>query len=263
MSADTSFWNVRPAAHSRQLILFPFLGGFGASFNGLVNGLRSGWDIWTANPPGHGPSTIAPIDSLDELVAHYVDELDDVLRPGAVLFGHSMGGIIAYHVLAALQQDARFGPNRIPADLILSAVRAPMRLAEDLWSQASDRDLITHLIEFGALPGLIAADPDLIGLFVPAFRADYGVLEDARRRPISKLDVRARLVLGELDPQTPSGTADDWQRYFWRPLRTHTLPGEEHMFVRHAIEPIDAILAEVRETPAEMIPPMSHALLQK
>ncbi len=40
-----TFWNLRPSATGRQLVMFPFLGGFGASYNRLVSELDEDWDI--------------------------------------------------------------------------------------------------------------------------------------------------------------------------------------------------------------------------
>ncbi|MBM7411145.1 external thioesterase TEII [Clavibacter michiganensis] len=243
-------WHVRPDVAGRQLFLFPFLGGFGASFNPLVRSLRDGWDIWTVNPPGHGPSREAPIDHLADLVARYIEEFVRVLRPGAVFFGHSMGGIVAYHVISALVRSDRLAPALVPVDLVLSAVSAPGDVPAQSWSRSRDAELIERLIAIDAIPALIAAEPSLLELFLPAFRSDYGVLDDARGRPVEPLDVRTRLILGELDPHTPSGTSDAWQRHLTSPLRTQVLAGEGHMFVRHALEPLDRILADVRDADA-------------
>ena len=91
----------------------------------------------------------------------------------------------------------------------------------------------------------MAGDPALVAYFLPAFRADYQVLEEAKWRPVVSLDVSTRLVLGEHDEHTPTGTASAWQDYLTRPIRTHVLDGEGHMFVRHAFEPLDAIVNDV------------------
>lgn len=252
MTSSTVLWHLRPDDAGRQLFLFPFLGGFGASFNPLVHGLRDGWDVWTINPPGHGPSREAPIDRLTELVDRYIDEFVGLLRPGAIFFGHSMGGIVAYHVISALARSGRLAPELVPADLVLSAVSAPSNLPAQRWAHSNDSELLARLIDIEAIPELIAAEPSLHELFLPAFRSDYGVLDDASALPVEHLEVRTRLILGELDPYTPSGTSDAWQRHLALPLRTHVLAGEGHMYVRHAIEPLDRILADVRDahTPA-------------
>ena len=84
---DSTFWNLRHSETGRQLIMFPFLGGFGASYNRLISDLEGDWDIWTANPPGHGPSLVPPLTDLVSLRTHYLDALRDILKPDAVFFG--------------------------------------------------------------------------------------------------------------------------------------------------------------------------------
>lgn len=212
-----------------------------------MQSLREGWDVWTINPPGHGPSREAPIGRLTELVDRYIDEFVGLLRPGAIFFGHSMGGSVAYHVIGALARSGRLAPELVPADLVLSAVAAPNNLPAQRLSRASDSDLLASLIDIEAIPDVIAAEPSLHELFLPAFRSNYSVLDDARVLPVEPLEVRTRLILGELDPHTPSGTSDAWQRHLTLPLRTQVLAGEGHMYVRHALEPLDRILADVRD----------------
>lgn len=245
-SAATSsvLWNLRPSATGRQLVMFPYLGGFGASFNGLVGHLSGDWDVWTVNPPGHGPSNMPAHRRLGPLVEGYLDALQEILLPGAVFFGHSMGGIVAYHVLTEMAERPEFRHRR-PGDLVLSACCAPCDLSIAGHAASSDQDLLRHLSGFGAIPSEVAGDPALVAYFLPAFRADYEVLEEAKGRPVVRLDVATRLVLGEDDDHTPDGTASAWQDYLTRPLRTEVLPDEGHMFVRHAFEPLDAIVNDV------------------
>ncbi|WP_197034784.1 thioesterase II family protein [Glycomyces sp. NRRL B-16210] len=239
-------WNLRPSETGRQIVMFPFLGGFGASYNRLVKELSGDWDVWTVNPPGHGPSTEPPYRRLVSLVDRYLTALRDVLRPDAVFFGHSMGGVVAYHVMLAMAARPSFEGRR-PTDLVLSACRGPRRLQIAGNATLPERELLERLLAFGAIPAEVAEDRSLIDLFLPAFRADYQVLEDARRMPVATLDVRARLVLGSNDPQAPASSSAEWQEHLAEPIRTHVLDGEEHMFVLSATGKLDRIFAELRD----------------
>ena len=243
MTAD-SLWNIRPSATGRQLVLFPFLGGFGASFNHLVNQLSGDWDVWSVNPPGHGPSRAALVRQLDQLVRGYVDVLRDVLQPDAVFFGHSMGGIVAHHVLAQVSADPAFAGRR-PTHLVLSATVAPGQLSVAGIGNLSDAELLNHLRRFTAIPDEVANDRSMVEIFLPAFRADYHVLQDATSATVPTLDVPSTLILGSLDTQTPAGTSAAWQNHFVGPLQTHVLEGEGHMFITSAFEELDVILNDV------------------
>ncbi|MFT4295994.1 MAG: alpha/beta fold hydrolase [Micropruina sp.] len=239
--SESLLWHQRRDPRGRQLILFPYLGGFGASYNALIPRLSPGWDVWSVNPPGHGPSAGPPIARLAPLVDRYVAEIGPMLRPGAVFFGHSMGGIVAYCVLAALGRRRR---RTLPGALVLSACRAPRDLPPGAWQQATDDQLLDHLIGLGAIPEQIATDRSLVEFFLPAFRADYGVLEDARGLRPAPLDVPSWLILGDRDPQTPAGTPRAWQDYLVPRLRLRVLAGEGHMYVHHAFQQIDRVLGE-------------------
>jgi external thioesterase TEII len=237
-------WNLRPSDAGRQIVMFPFLGGFGASFNALIDTLQEDWDVWTVNPPGHGSSTHPPVSRLDDLVDLYLENLHRVLKPGSVFFGHSMGSVVAYYVLLAMATDAGFDGRR-PSDLVLSASAAPRYLPVQGYRAMPEEDLIRHLRSFGTFPEEVARDKDLMAMFVPAFRADYHVLEEARRRPVTQLDIRTRLILGGRDPQAPVNSTAAWQAYLATPIRHHLLAEQGHMYVLDSPAQVGRILDEL------------------
>lgn len=241
---DSTFWNLRHSETGRQLIMFPFLGGFGASYNRLISDLDGGWEVWTANPPGHGPSPVPPLTDLASLRTHYLDALRDILKPDAVFCGHSMGSVVAYHLLACMHRLPAFA-DRMPSDLVLSGSCAPHHLPMAGKADLADTDLVLHLASFGAIPDEVVKDKSLMDLFVPAFRADYKVLEEMRTTPTENLPIRARLVFGGRDPQIPEDTPAAWQKYFASPVKTHVLEREEHMFVLHTTEALNQILNRI------------------
>lgn len=242
--SESVFWRLRPSATGRQIVMFPFLGGFGASFNHLVRNLDGDWDVWTVNPPGHGPSTEPPFERLDGLVDRYLEELPEVLQPDAVFFGHSMGGVVAYHVLLAMAGRRAFA-ERMPGDLVVSAARAPSELQVEGRAALPDRELLRQLLRFGAIPAEVAGDQPLIDMFLPAFRADYRVLEEVRRRPATRLHVRTRLILGGRDSQAPPSAAAGWEEYLADPVRVHVLDGAGHMFVLQESERLVPLLNDL------------------
>lgn len=180
------------------------------------------------------------VSDLDALVAAYVEEVTALLRPDAVLFGHSMGAVVAYHVLRALRERPR-AAGHLPRTLVLSASCAPQHVPAEGYADLSDSALPAHLRGFGAIPDEVAAESSLVELFLPAFRADYRVLAQARRRPIAPLDADATLVLADADPCTPPGTAAAWRGHLTRAPRVHRLPGD-HMHVLTAPAPLAAVL---------------------
>lgn len=242
--STSMLWNLRPSDTGRQIVMFPFLGGFGASFNALIETLEEDWDVWTVNPPGHGSSAHPPVCRLDDLVGLYLKNLREVLKPGSVFFGHSMGSVVAYHVLLAMAADAGFDGRR-PGDLVLSASAAPPHLPVQGYGALPDDDLIRHLRSFGTFPEEVVRDKNLMAMFVPAFRADYQVLEEARRRPVTQLDIRTQLILGGRDTQTPLNSAKEWQAYLATPIRHHLLAEQGHMYVLDGPAPVGRILDEL------------------
>ena len=81
------------------------------------------------------------VSDLDALVAAYVEEVTALLRPDAVLFGHSMGAVVAYHVLRALRERPR-AAGRLPRTLVLSASCAPQHVPAEGYADLSDSALL-------------------------------------------------------------------------------------------------------------------------
>ena len=152
-----------------------------------------------------------------------------------------MGSVVAYHLLICMHQLPAF-VDRMPTDLVLSGSCAPHHLPVTGKADLADTDLVLHLASFGAIPDEVVKDKSLMDLFVPAFRADYKVLEEMKTTPTGNLPIRARLVFGGHDPQIPEGTPAAWQKYFASPLKTHVLEQEEHMFVLHTTDALNQIL---------------------
>lgn len=236
--SSSVFLNIRPSSTGRQIVLFPYLGGFGYSFHQLARALPGDWDVWAANPPGHGPSGLPLRHTLDELLGDYLTALPEVLRPNGIFFGHSMGGVVAYHVMLGMRRIPQFR-DRCPSALVLSATTAPHALPVTGCADLPEAQLIQHLRSFGAVPDAFVEDQSLVDFFLPAFRADYRVMEDIRRRPRIAMDVETHLIIGGEDGLTPPGTAEAWQEHVSRMIRVHRLEGEGHMFV---LEPSPALI---------------------
>jgi surfactin synthase thioesterase subunit len=119
---------------------------------------------------------------VDELMAAMVPWLD---RPFA-LFGHSLGGLVAYELARRLRVKGGAQPTR----LVVSACRPPIgprpgpplrHLPDDLFIAAlNDR--------YSAIPAMVMDRPELLAIFIPVLRADISVLETYQPSPGPPLD---------------------------------------------------------------------------
>ncbi len=115
----------------RHLFCFPYTGGSASLFRPWVTAglLSPGIEVHAIELPGRGTrQNEPPITEFTELT----DPLSDALLPFAkkdiVLFGHSLGGLMAFEVARQLQRRARRWPL-FAADI---ALRTSYRYAEDV-----------------------------------------------------------------------------------------------------------------------------------
>ena len=103
------------------MICFPHSGGSAGEYVRWGD-LLPEVEVLAAQWPGRGSRMAEPnVDRMEDLVAAFVDAVE--LAPPFVLFGHSMGALVAYEVARALRARAWLGPSL----LVASAHRAPGR----------------------------------------------------------------------------------------------------------------------------------------
>jgi len=224
------FYLLKKENSGRQLVCFPYLGGYSAAFSDLAHNLKAEIEIWVANPPGHGSCTLKPVENLSELIDLYIAELTHKLKPGAVFFGHSMGGMVAYFVAKKMRDQGL----PVQADiLIMSACTSPSDFSGKFYSNLSDENLIQHMITYGGISNALLNEKNLLEHFLPAFRADFKILESASDVEIEPLGIPAYFLWGEKDFIVPISSILRWSKYFSQNITVHPVPEGEHMFIHN------------------------------
>lgn len=213
---------LRPGA-GPQLVCLPFAAAAGHAFAPLGRHLGPGWQVLTVDPPGHGPNREPLVSDFEELLAFYRVTLAPVLREPFVLFGHSLGGLVAYRLTREL-----VAAGRAPAALVLSAVTPPGWPREAL-SRVPDAELVGHLLSLGGTDDHLLLHADFVSYVLPVMRADLRAVETFSAPDVHPLDLRTLLLAGSSDPEATGRAMARWRRFL--PLaELMTIPGG-HMFV--------------------------------
>ncbi|GAA0365744.1 thioesterase II family protein [Bacillus horti] len=237
------FHQLKEGQGKHQLICFPYLGGYANSFYELAQSLDDDIEVWAVNPPGHGACTMKPLESIESMVDVYAEELRNVLKPHAIFFGHSMGGIIAFFLAQRILKSQDYEGD-IDA-LILSACNPPCDFRTKNYSQLSDENLIDHLISYDGLSEELINEKSLLSYFLPIFRADFKVLESSAFHEYTQLDLPVHYLWGEQDKIVPIEGTTQWSKYFKRDIVLRPIANASHMFIQHQMKDVVDQLEEI------------------
>ncbi|MFF7636224.1 thioesterase II family protein [Kitasatospora sp. NPDC008050] len=229
----------RPQAGTR-LFCFPYAGGGVSTFRDWAAALPGDIEPWAIQLPGREEQLGTPPldrmgDVLNALVPAIIPHLD---RPFA-FFGHSMGGLVAWHLTCSLQRMEAGSPTR----LFVSAC-APPQVRDPAARQHHadpDEELIEKLRSWNATPEAVLADPELMTLLLPAIRADLAVVETYRFNGAPLLNCPVTAFGGTEDDSAGHAMLPRWGELTAGGFDLRMFPGG-HFFL-HSAGP--AVLAEI------------------
>ncbi|MEV6552904.1 thioesterase domain-containing protein [Streptomyces sp. NPDC051597] len=242
-----------------RLFCFHHAGG-GASFYGpwparVVDGV----DVLPVQLPGRESRLREPrFQDAGAAAGALAGELAPWLdRPYAV-YGHSMGALIAFAVVAARMRAG----GRAPLALFVGAYAAP-HLTPPLPPAElyGDADLARLLVDVGGLHPQFLGRADWLRALLPVVRDDLRICASHREAGLPDPDEEGRPLLdirafaGADDALVDAGAVYAWERYA-REFRLTTVPGG-HFFPREAPEPffeelnrsLAGLLDEARRAP--------------
>ncbi|WP_329297164.1 thioesterase domain-containing protein [Streptomyces sp. NBC_00659] len=205
-----------------------------SSFHGWRAGLGPGVSPVPHLLPGRDSRRReARVTGRGALLADLMDGLRTAPHTPYVLYGHSLGALVAYTLTRALHEAGLPGPALLAVGAC-PPPDTPSELADAC--RESDERLLRLLDTMGAVPE--GADPG--GFWyrsvMPVLRDDLALADSLRRAartPVrgGPLTVPVLAVAGADDPLVRPAELADWRRWTSGPLVARTLPGD-HFFVR-------------------------------
>jgi medium-chain acyl-[acyl-carrier-protein] hydrolase len=239
---NPSEWFVRyqnhPATAPVRLFAFPFAGGGASIYREWGNRLR-GVDVYSALLPGRERR-------LDELPIGDLHQLLDPLLPALlaladrpfILFGHSMGALIAYELARRLKER-----GISPAYLIVSGYRSPDRPRRNrTLHHLPDAELVDALRDYGGTPAKILEHEEMLQILLPMLRADFRLNETYVYTPGSTLNCPLTALAGLTDKLVTPDEMTGWGEKTEGDFSLVRIPGG-HFFI---LECPDLVLETVQ-----------------
>lgn len=167
-----------PALH---LVCFPHSGGTVHAFAEWASAMPADVQLLAVQYPGRGDRFVEPL--VDDVPAMATYAAADLQRlPGdLVLFGHSLGGVVAYETAVALRDR-----GREPVRLCASACLPPGQNERSDVYPASDEEFWDTLCALGGIEPGIAKNLELRDILVPSLRSDLRAHATYRPRPATE-----------------------------------------------------------------------------
>lgn len=211
-----------------RVLCLPYAGGSAAVYRDWQRHLPAGVEVCAVELPGHGARIgERPARRLLPLVREMVTGLAGLLHEPYSVFGHSLGGLLAYELV----RTARERGLPAPVHLFLSAVAAPgTPPTRPAVRDATDDELRAELVALNGTPAELLRSAELMALMLPVLRADFSVLETYECAPGAPLDVPVSLFAGSHDTVVPTSSMSPWSGRFDRAPRVRLFPGD-HFFL--------------------------------
>lgn len=221
---------------------FPFAGGGAYFYRPWVRSAPSSIAIVPVQPPGRDERMMErPFERMRDIVGAAADQIVPLLRGPYALFGHSMGGMMAYE----LAQEIRRRNAPSPRHLFVSGAPAPHRAAEiPAIYDLPDDELIAEIQRrYLGLPKEVLESAELLNLLLPRFRADLAVTGTYAYQPAPPLNCPITAFGGETDETVTPDMVEAWREHTVATFRFEIFAGG-HFFVSDSSDRILAALGE-------------------
>ncbi|MGK5642879.1 thioesterase II family protein [Streptomyces sp. URMC 126] len=235
-----------PSPTALDLFCLPCAGGGASAYDRWQEHLDAqgvGVRVLPVHLPGREGRAHEPrFTRLDDLVAELDEQLDEALSRPHVLYGHSMGALVAHALTLARQRRGA----ALPRALVLSSHRAPhVRPNRILDPGADDETLARALAELGGIPWELARRPRFRAAYMPLVHDDLWLCSGwTEPEDVEPLSVPLHLFAGADDRLVPVSAVAAWRDHAGRGSELRTLPGG-HFFVRTHAELLLPELASV------------------
>ena len=224
-----------------RLFCLPYAGGGASVYRAWPQAVPRQVEVCAVELPGRGSRMCeAPFQRLTPLVRALASAIEPALDRPFALFGHSMGGLVAFELARWLRRQGGPSPRRLFVSAS-SAPGAPPTLP--LLHQAPDTEVKAKLRELGGTPRELLDNDEIMALLIPTLRADLSVLETYEHRPEPPLEVPITVFGGTADRTVRLPALAGWRTQTSAGSRLRLFSGD-HFFLHDAATDMLAAILE-------------------
>ncbi len=222
----------------KRLICFAYAGGNAAMFLPWQAQLGPALEVCAVQlSPRHGDDGQAHA-AFPPLIRDIAQAIQPLLDRPYVLFGHSLGALVAFELSRFIKLMHLPAPER----LVVSGCDAPEHKSDAKRVHDLPHDeFIEELRRKNGTPEAVLNTPELLDLLLPAVRADFALVESYQYRANIRLDMPIDVFAGQEDKVDAQSLAP-WLAETRASGAIHWFEGG-HFFINSAP---DAVIAKLR-----------------
>lgn len=230
-SADKWLFAPAPKADARmRLFCFPYAGVGASIYRMWPRHVPEAVEVCGVQLPGReGRLRETPLTSFCALVDAVADGIGPHIDRPFSMFGHSMGGLLAFEVTRTLAARG----VELPSHLFVSGWRAahlpPRR--PPMSHLAYDAFVIEVRKRYDGIPEEVFRNPELMELLIPTLRADMMALEGYAHVRGAPLECPVTAYGGSVDPEAMEPEIAAWDQHSRCGFRYRIFPGN-HFFLQ-------------------------------
>ena len=173
-----------------------------------------GMEIKTIEYSGHGFRMKEPLpENLEDMVDDAIRQIDTL--GDYILFGHSMGAFLAYHITLKAKEKG----IKMPKFVGLSACEPPSylpRKAERFSKLATDPEAtVRFMIKYNRMSEKRIRSKMFSEIFMPYIQNDYKILSEYQYLPGERLNVPAFVFCSKEDSLMRYEVMNEWKDFFF------------------------------------------------
>ncbi|MFD5097388.1 thioesterase II family protein [Streptomyces albidochromogenes] len=191
-----------------KLVCLHHAGGSASVFRPWVQYAPAGVEVVPVTIPVRPNSGRRLHLSTEELIPALAAELEPHTNDDFVLFGKSMGGLLAYLLTRHFEQHG----ERRPKALAVAAFGAPHIPWGSFTAQDDEDALLARLQSMGGIPDWLVRHPAWVRPFLGLLQDDTRMCAEYRHQPQERpLSVPVRVFAGDCDPLVPRDAFAGWK----------------------------------------------------
>ena len=242
-----------------KLFCFPYAGGSATIYNKWRQFIDKDIELYAVELAGRGKRVYDPLyNSIDEAVEDVYGIIKDELNGTPFgLFGHSLGGLVAFELAHKLRESCLPQPSCIFFSG-RGAPHVPKREDKELYHKMCDEKFREEILDLGGTPKEFFEHPELLEVMLPMLKNDFRIAETYKSsEKIRAFDYDINVLIGKEEDVTAE-QVHGWKEHTNKLCSTHYFAGG-HFFIN---EETGRVVELINRTIEQQLKPEAQSLIR-